>query len=75
MVRAAAARDYWQRWEMIDAAFVNRVQGAGGRVIAWTVNSNAAVSLLNAPGGDAVCTDVTDEIVPFVRQREGAKGG
>lgn len=74
-LRAAGARDYWQRWELIDSALVNRVHGAGGRVIAWTVNSSAAVSRLIALGVDAVCTDVTDEIVPFVRQREGAKGG
>ena len=34
----ARARDYWQRWDMINAALVTRIHAAGGRVIAWTVD-------------------------------------
>jgi glycerophosphoryl diester phosphodiesterase len=54
----ARARDYWQRWDMIDAELVGRVHSAGGRVIAWTVNDLADARRLAALGVDAVCTDI-----------------
>lgn len=54
----AGARDYWQRWDMIDADLVARIHSAGGRVIAWTVNDLAAARGLAALGVDAVCTDI-----------------
>jgi glycerophosphoryl diester phosphodiesterase len=54
----AGARDYWQRWDMIDADLIARIHSAGGRVIAWTVNDLAAARGLVALGVDAVCTDI-----------------
>jgi glycerophosphoryl diester phosphodiesterase len=54
----AHARDYWQRWDMIDADLVARIHAAGGRVIAWTVNDVEAARRLFTLGVDAVCTDV-----------------
>lgn len=57
-LRGAGARDYWCWWEFIDAATVDRIQAAGGRVIAWTVNDLAAARRLAALGVDALCTDV-----------------
>jgi glycerophosphoryl diester phosphodiesterase len=54
----AGARDYWQRWDMIDAELVARVQSARGRLIAWTVNDVADARRLAALGVDAVCTDI-----------------
>lgn len=66
-LRDANARDYWQRWEMIDATLVRQVHAAGGRVIAWTVNDLGAIAHLRTLGVDAVCTDVADEVVPRVR--------
>lgn len=71
-LKAANARDYWQHWEMIDAALVRQVHAAGGRVIAWTVNSPAAIAHLRTLGVDAVCTDVADEVVPLLRQWRSA---
>lgn len=62
-LRSAGARDYWQQWELIDAALVSRVHEAGGRVIAWTVNDPAAAEALVAMGVDALCTDVTSDFV------------
>lgn len=57
---AAGALDLWQEWEWIDQALVDAVHGAGGRVIAWTVNRPADVRALAALGVDAICTDVPD---------------
>jgi glycerophosphoryl diester phosphodiesterase len=56
-LRAARARDYWQRWEFIDADLVASIHGAGGRVIAWTVNDASEAASLREMGVDAVCTD------------------
>lgn len=57
-LRSSHARDYWQRWELIDADLVARVHSAGGRVIAWTVNDVGAARALQALGVDGICTDV-----------------
>jgi glycerophosphoryl diester phosphodiesterase len=54
----ARARDYWQRWDMIDAELVARIHSAGGRVIAWTVNDPADARRLAGLGVDAICTDI-----------------
>jgi glycerophosphoryl diester phosphodiesterase len=54
----AGARDYWQRWDMIDGDLVARIHAAGGRIIAWTVNDVADARRLAALGVDAVCTDI-----------------
>ncbi len=58
----ARARDYWQRWDMIDADLVARIHSAGGRMIAWTVNDLADARRLAALGVDAVCTDICGTI-------------
>jgi glycerophosphoryl diester phosphodiesterase len=55
---AARARDYWQQWDLIDDELVALIHGAGGRVIAWTVNEPADAERLGAMGVDAICTDV-----------------
>ena len=57
-LRAAGARDWWQRWDMIDAPLVARVHDAGGRVVAWTVNDADAGARLSGMGVDALCSDV-----------------
>jgi glycerophosphoryl diester phosphodiesterase len=51
------ALDVWPQWELIDDALVERVHGAGGRVIAWTVNSTDAAERLLALGVDGLCGD------------------
>ena len=53
----AGARDVWPEWTMIDRALVERVHGAGGRVIAWTVNDITTAATLVGMGVDGVCTD------------------
>lgn len=56
-MREASARDVWPQWELIDAQLVERVHAAGGRVIAWTVNSASAAGQLLGLGVDGLCGD------------------
>ncbi|HKV51614.1 MAG TPA: glycerophosphodiester phosphodiesterase [Gemmatimonadaceae bacterium] len=56
-MRAAEALDAWSRWDLIDAPTVAAVHGAGGRVIAWTVNRTDRAMELASLGVDALCTD------------------
>jgi glycerophosphoryl diester phosphodiesterase len=66
-LRAAKARDYWQRWEYIDSALVAGVHGAGGRVVAWTVDNAAGARSLRDIGVDAICTNVCREMRSALR--------
>lgn len=56
-MRDAAALDVWPQWELIDEGLVERVHDVGGRVIAWTVNSETAARQLVALGVDGLCGD------------------
>lgn len=56
-MRAAQASDYWIWWEQADDALVRSIHGAGGRVIAWTVNEPTAARGLAEIGVDGICTD------------------
>ena len=60
----ANARDYWQEASLIDASLVEAVHGAGGRVIAWTVNNPDHARRLASMGVDGICTDVLKIIGP-----------
>lgn len=59
-LHAAGARDWWQAWEFIDRALVERIHESGGRVIAWTVNDPETARALETMGVDGICTDVAD---------------
>jgi glycerophosphoryl diester phosphodiesterase len=61
-MRHADARDVWPREDLIDAALVGAVHGAGGRVLAWTVNKPERAQSLAVLGVDALCTDVLLEL-------------
>lgn len=62
-MRAAGARDVWQQVDFIDQGLVDAVHGAGGRVIAWTVNSVDRARALIHLGVDAICTDVPRDLI------------
>ena len=62
-MRDAHATDVWQSHEYIDRALVDDVHGAGGRVIAWTVNDVARARLLAEIGVDAICSDVPNQLL------------
>jgi glycerophosphoryl diester phosphodiesterase len=57
LMSRTGARDVWPDWTIIDHALVERVHGAGGRVIAWTVNDVTTAATLAAMGVDGICTD------------------
>lgn len=63
VLRAARATDYWQQWRMIDEELVVAVHGAGGRVIAWTVNDTAVAGRLIGLGVDGLCTDLPGDML------------
>jgi glycerophosphoryl diester phosphodiesterase len=56
-MRDASALDVWPQWELIDPALIEGVHHAGGRVIAWTVNSAVVSQRLAALGVDGLCGD------------------
>ena len=56
-MRDVGARDLWQHEALIDAALVAAVHGAGGRVIAWTVDGLHRATELAALGVDGLCTN------------------
>lgn len=57
LMESVGARDVWPEWTLIDNTLVDRVHRAGGRVIAWTVNTRAGAEQLVAMGVDGLCTD------------------
>jgi glycerophosphoryl diester phosphodiesterase len=63
-MQAAGARDLWQHWTVVDAALVDAVHAAGGRVVVWTVNDVDAARDLAALGVDGICTDVPGALRP-----------
>jgi glycerophosphoryl diester phosphodiesterase len=48
---------FWQHVDLIDGDLVRAVQGAGVRLVAWTVNDPSRLRQLAALGVDALCTD------------------
>lgn len=56
-MNVTGARDVWPHWKMIDASLVRTIHGAGGRVIAWTVNEPHAARRLIDIGVDGLCSD------------------
>ena len=60
VMRASGATDLWQHADFIDAALVVDVHSCGGRVVAWTANSEREWKTLSDAGVDAICTDYVD---------------
>jgi glycerophosphoryl diester phosphodiesterase len=57
MLAASGASDAWPHYSLVDDSLVQAVHGAGGRVIAWTVNDRTDIERLSALGVDGLCTD------------------
>jgi len=56
-IQRTRARDVWPAWKLVDRELIERVHGAGARMIAWTVNDAAVARRFAADGIDGVCTD------------------
>ena len=65
-MRDTSALDVWPQWELIDERLVRAVHYAGGRIIAWTVNSQSAATTLIALGVDGLCGDDVRILPAFV---------
>jgi glycerophosphoryl diester phosphodiesterase len=63
LLASADARDLWMEWRWIDAELVRAVQGAGGRVIAWTAPDRRAFAELATLGVDGICANDVAELV------------
>ncbi len=63
VMRSSGASDLWQHADFIDASLVTDVHAAGGRVIAWTPNTEKQWEHLMALGVDGICTDRVDSYV------------
>ena len=57
VMKVTGARDVWPHWKLIDASLVSTIHGAGGRVIAWTVNEPHVAQRLIDIGVDGLCSD------------------
>lgn len=57
MLAANGARDAWPHYSVVDGPLLEAVHGAGGRVIAWTVNDSRDIARLSKLGVDGLCTD------------------
>ncbi|MEP6905115.1 MAG: glycerophosphodiester phosphodiesterase [Gemmatimonadales bacterium] len=66
LLKAAHARDLWQQCEFIDAALVDSIHAADGRVIAWTCNEAADWARLRDLGVDGICTDRSPALVEWL---------
>jgi len=66
LLKAANARDLWQQCEFIDAALVDSIHAADGRVIAWTSNEAADWTRLRDLGVDGICTDKSPGLVEWL---------
>lgn len=62
VMRAAGATTLWQAWEQIDEDLVAQVHGAGGTLVAWTVNDMGDLERLGRMGVDGLCGNYPDRI-------------
>lgn len=62
VLHAAGATTLWQAWEQIDEDLIAQVHGAGGKLIAWTVNDMGDLERLGRMGVDGLCGNYPDRI-------------
>lgn len=74
-MRAAGASDLWQQSDFIDESLVQDIHASGGRVIAWTPNSETEWERLASLGVDGICTDRVDTFVEWAQSRQDPMTG
>lgn len=65
VMRKTGATDLWQHADFIDAKLVIDVHSCGGRIIAWTPDSEIRWRTLADLGVDGICTDRVDAYVAW----------
>ena len=68
-MNAVGADTLWQDTALIDRAMVEKLHGAGKKLIAWTANEPAEIARLTALGIDGICGNYPERI----RDGRGAK--
>jgi glycerophosphoryl diester phosphodiesterase len=69
LAQAAGATIYSPDFQFLDEGLVREVQGAGLRVIPWTVNEPADMERLLDWGVDGMITDYPDRLIPLLQRR------
>ena len=72
VLRSSGALDLWQEWPLIDAELVDAVHGAGGEIIAWTVNEMHDAVRLADLGVDGLCGNFPDRLRAAVSSGRGS---
>jgi len=62
VLKSAGADTLWMETHLIDLELVRLVQGAGGRVVAWTANDEREIRRLVSLGVDGICGNYPDRI-------------
>ena len=69
---AVGATTLWQEWQQVDQELVQRVHGAGARLIAWTVNEIGDLERLVRMGVDGLCGNYPDRIRVALAARDSS---
>ncbi len=69
---AVGATTLWQEWQQVDQELVQRVHGAGARIIAWTVNEIGDLERLVRMGVDGLCGNYPDRIRVALAARDSS---
>jgi glycerophosphoryl diester phosphodiesterase len=69
---AVGATTLWQEWQQVDQELVQRVHGAGARIIAWTVNEIGDLERLVRLGVDGLCGNYPDRIRVALAARDSS---
>jgi glycerophosphoryl diester phosphodiesterase len=69
---AVGATTLWQEWQQVDKDLVDRVHGAGARLVAWTVNEIGDLERLVRMGVDGLCGNYPDRIRVALAARDGS---
>jgi glycerophosphoryl diester phosphodiesterase len=62
VMRSVGATVLWQEWKQVDQELVSQVHGAGGTIVAWTVNELGDLDRMVRLGVDGLCGNYPDRI-------------
>ena len=71
LLKSVGAETLWQEASLIDGDLVERLHGGGGKIIAWTVNSDHEAERLARLGVDGLCGNYPDRLLAAVKRGLG----